>query len=87
MTNYLKEIKTGVVSDGFAKSLVTLNGHIRVVKNDIPLTNGVAHIIEDCISDKMEFYSFLEVDGFEFEYGVLSKRHMKIHGEEKFLDF
>jgi hypothetical protein len=70
-----------------AESLSSINGHIRVVKSDIPLLNGVAHIIEDCIADNTAFYLFEESDEFLNEYGVISKRSMKIVGEEKFLNF
>lgn len=71
----------------FAEALTTINGHIRIVKSDISLLNGVAHVIEDCINDQTAFYLFDESDEFGNEYGVLSKRSMKIVGEEKFLNF
>lgn len=71
----------------FSEYLTQINGRIRVVKSDIPLMNGVAHVVEDCFSDQKSFYMFEEGDEFEFEYGVISKRSMKITGEEKFLDF
>jgi hypothetical protein len=47
----------------------------------------VAHVIEECISDRKEFYLYDESDEFEYEYGVISKRSMKVVGEEKFLEF
>jgi hypothetical protein len=60
---------------------------VKVLKADIPLVNGVAHIIDRCISEKGPFYSFLDSDEFEFEFGILNRRSMKVYGDEKNLVF
>jgi len=67
--------------------LSTINGNIKFLKIDIPLVNGVAHVIDRCISEKVPFYGFEDSDEFEMEFGVISRRSMKVYGEEKELVF
>lgn len=55
---------------------------MRILKSDISLTNGVAHVIDQCISDETPFYVYPQSDEFKNEYGVL-RRSFKLTGEEK----
>jgi len=89
VTNYLnlKEIKVGIGFDGFSKYFSTINGNIKVLKSDISILDGVIHIIDSCIDTRGEFYLFDDMDEFDQEYGVISKRSMKVTGEEKELNF
>ncbi|CAL8077470.1 unnamed protein product [Orchesella dallaii] len=82
LTNYEKEIKVQVTSDGFAKYLSGINGKVKILKADISLTNGVAHVIDQCISDEAPFYVYPQSDEFKNEFGVM-RRSFRVTGEEK----
>jgi len=80
-TNYYKEVKLGVSSDGFNQYADLINGRIRILKADIPLRNGVAHIIEHCLTYSREFLFEAEVNEFSMDFGLL-KRSMALNKKE-----
>ena len=58
-----------------------MNGRIRIIKADIPLRNGVAHIIDSCITQDPNFYVYNELSEFASEFGTF-KRNMVLNKRE-----
>jgi len=117
-TNYYKEIKVSVQSDGFTRKFTiifsikliytydlkhelynfnltteflpgyadTVNGRIRIIKPDIPLKNGVAHIVESVLTLDPNFYVYEELSEFSSEFGTF-KRNMVLNKQELAKEF
>jgi len=66
--------------------LTTINGHINVIKPDIPVGNGVAHIIESCITTDSDFFRDEEQSEFSTEFGAF-RRKMILNRDEMKKDF
>ncbi|CAG7693746.1 unnamed protein product [Allacma fusca] len=81
-TLYDKEIKVSITSDNFARTISFVNGDIRVVKANIPILNGVAHIISHALSSK-EFFFYDHLSEFSvMEFGAM-RRSFEEDGKEK----
>uniref|UniRef100_T1JE54 FAS1 domain-containing protein n=1 Tax=Strigamia maritima TaxID=126957 RepID=T1JE54_STRMM len=46
ISKYLVPIWVGVVSEGNSRRLDSINGQVRVLQADIPVDNGVIHVID-----------------------------------------
>jgi len=80
-TNYYKEIKVSVSSDGFSRYATLLNGYIKILKADIPVVNGVVHIIDTVLTYDLNFLTNIEMSEFNMEFGTL-RRGMVLNKHE-----
>ncbi|CAG7836658.1 unnamed protein product, partial [Allacma fusca] len=82
-TLYDKEIKVSVSTDGFSRTINFVNGDIRVVKANVPLLNGVAHIISQVMSNKEFFFNENLSEFSVMDFGAM-RRNFKV--DEKIKD-
>jgi hypothetical protein len=58
-----------------------LNGYIKILKADIPVVNGVVHIIDTVLTYDLNFLTNIEMSEFNMEFGTL-RRTMALNKHE-----